>query len=133
MAPNSKHVPVVADHIANYLRSPDLMFVQEIQDNSGETTKDGIVAGNVTLTTLTAAIANASKGATKYEFLEIDPVDLQDGGVPGGNIRQAYLYKKDKFHLVSGKPAGGALDAVDVTHDWLGRSMLTCVVCALPL
>ena len=35
LAPTSTWLPNIADHIANYLNSPDLMFVQEIQDDNG--------------------------------------------------------------------------------------------------
>jgi len=88
MAPTSSHLPIVAAHIANFLRTPDIMFVQEIQDNSGET-NDGTVDANVTLTNLVNAITQISN--VTYQFTEVAPVDGQDGGVPGGNIRQAYL------------------------------------------
>ncbi len=88
MAPTSAHLPNIADHIATFLRTPDLVFVQEVQDNSGPT-DDGVVSANVTLSRLVAAIANISQ--VQYEFIEIAPVDKQDGGQPGGNIRTAYL------------------------------------------
>ena len=89
MAPNSRHVPFVADHIANYLNTPDIMFVQEIQDNSGPT-DDGVVSANLTLTTLVNAIQE--KSGILYSFIDIAPVNNQDGGKSGGNIRQAYLW-----------------------------------------
>lgn len=88
MAPTSAHLPLVADQIATHLLTPDIMFVQEIQDNSGPT-DDGVVNANLTLTNLVLAIANVSN--VTYSFMSIDPVDGQDGGQPGGNIRQAYL------------------------------------------
>lgn len=88
MTPTSKHIPTVADHIATYLKTPDIMFIQEIQDNSGAT-NDGTVSGNATLTALVNAIAAVSD--VKYSFVEIAPVDGADGGQPGGNIRTAYL------------------------------------------
>lgn len=89
LAPTTAHLPAVASHIAVHLNAPDLVFVQEIQDNSGPT-DDGVVSANVTLTTLVNAIANISN--VSYAFVDIDPVNDQDGGQPGGNIRQAYLY-----------------------------------------
>lgn len=64
------------------------MFVQEIQDNSG-VTPDGTVSANLTLTTLTNAIAALTN--VTYSFVEIAPIDGADGGQPGGNIRTAYL------------------------------------------
>ena len=88
MAPNSTHIPAVANHIAKYLNTPDIMFIQEIQDDSGPT-DDGIVSANLTLTTLVDAIRKES--GILYSFIDIAPVDNQDGGQPGGNIRQAYL------------------------------------------
>lgn len=71
------------------MKTPDLLFIQEIQDNSGEV-DDGTVIANVTLATLITAIESIS--GVKYNFTQIDPVDGQDGGVPGGNIRPVYLY-----------------------------------------
>lgn len=64
------------------------MFLQEIQDNSGPT-DDGTVSSNVTLAILVEAIAKISN--VIYNFTVIDPVDGQDGGQPGSNIRNAYL------------------------------------------
>jgi len=88
MAPNSSHIPVVANHIAKYLNTPDIMFIQEIQDDSGPI-DDGVVSANLTLTTLVDAIQKES--GILYSFIDIAPVDKQDGGQPGGNIRQAFL------------------------------------------
>lgn len=88
MAPTGPHLPAVAAHIANYLKTPDIMFIQEVQDNSGEK-DDGVVDANVTLTNLVNSIASLSN--VTYKFASINPIDGQDGGVPGGNIRVAYL------------------------------------------
>ncbi|KAG6903122.1 hypothetical protein C0995_004669 [Termitomyces sp. Mi166 len=111
MAPTSAHLPTVANHIAAYLKTPDIVFLQEIQDNSGPT-DDGTVIGNLTLTNLVNAIARVN--SVEYNFLEIAPTDDTDGGEPGGNIRQAYLYRPEKLSLVPGAPAGTALDKVQV-------------------
>lgn len=88
LAPTSPTLPIVASQIANALHSPDMMFLQEIQDNSGPT-DDGVVDANVTLTTLAQSIQE--NGGARYEFAEVVSVDGQDGGEPGGNIRPAYL------------------------------------------
>ncbi|PSR70540.1 hypothetical protein PHLCEN_2v13579 [Hermanssonia centrifuga] len=108
MGPESSHLPSVAAHIGDYLLTPDIMFLQEIQDNSGET-DDGTVSADVTLSTLTAAIANIS--AVTYNYTEVISENDQDGGVPGGNIRPAYLYREEKVSLVKGSPVGGPLNA----------------------
>ncbi len=139
MAPTSDHIPAVAEHIANYLLLPDIMFLQEIQDNSGPT-DDGTVDANITLSTLVAAIANVSD--LTYDFIEVAPQDGQDGGQPGGNIRVAYLYalsafmttlalihfnvryNSAKLSLVSGASVGRATDKVNVTIDASGLPTL---------
>jgi predicted extracellular nuclease len=70
-----------------------------------------VVSANLTLSTLTAAIAQA--GGPNYAFTDIAPVDDQDGGQPGGNIRVAYLYKPDLIRLYKSNP-GGSLDTNQV-------------------
>ncbi|KAH9924271.1 DNase I-like protein [Epithele typhae] len=120
----SSHMGAVANHIANFLHTPDMMFVQEIQDNSGSS-DDGTVIANVTLTNLVAAIASAGNATAPYAFVEIAPENDMDGGQPGGNIRTAYLYDSAKFSLVQGSPAGGALDATAPVLDADGKLSLT--------
>lgn len=110
LSPTSAHLPFVADQIVNYLGTPDIVFLQEVQDNDGAT-KSGIVSGNVTLQTLAKAIEKLS-GVT-YAFTEIAPVDGQDGGEPGGNIRVAYFYKPALFTLRNPNP-GSATDKNEV-------------------
>jgi uncharacterized protein len=43
---------------------------------------------------LVAAIAAA--GGPTYQYRQIDPVDDQDGGEPGGNIRVGFLFRTDR-------------------------------------
>ncbi|KAL6704238.1 hypothetical protein ACN47E_008406 [Coniothyrium glycines] len=107
LAPQSTHHAALANHIVNFLKSPDLIFVQEVQDDNGPT-NDAVVSANLTLSTLTAAISAA--GGPNYTFTDIVPVDDQDGGQPGGNIRTAYLYKPSLIRLYKPNP-GGPLDA----------------------
>lgn len=114
MAPTSAHIPTVASHITDLMKTPDLLFLQEIQDNSGET-NDGTVGADVTLKTLIDAIESVS--GVRYNFTQINPVDGQDGGVPGGNIRTAFLYRPERLQLIPGTPVGGSLDAIEVRKD----------------
>lgn len=41
LAPDSAHHPLLADHIVKYLKSPDIIFVQEVQDDNGPTNDAG--------------------------------------------------------------------------------------------
>jgi predicted extracellular nuclease len=110
LAPTSEHLPKVAGHIVDYLKMPDLVFIQEVQDDSGPT-DDGVVTANGTLTALVGAIKSLSN--VTYSFAEVEPVSNKDGGQPGGNIRVAYIYRPEVVSLY--KPnQGGANDATQV-------------------
>ncbi|KAB2573992.1 hypothetical protein DBV05_g7377 [Lasiodiplodia theobromae] len=111
LSPSSSHLAAVAEHIVSYLNSPDLLFIQEVQDDTGAT-DDGTVSSNGTLSALAAAIA-AAGGPDSYAFVAIDPVDGADGGQPGGNIRVAYLYDPAKLALLNPNP-GNATQATEV-------------------
>ena len=87
----------LATQIVWNLRSPDIVAVQEIQDNSG-TTDDGTTDATLTLQALVDAIAAA--GGPGYSFFDVAPADGTSGGVPGGNIRNAYLYNPARVALV---------------------------------
>ncbi|ORY55117.1 endonuclease/exonuclease/phosphatase family protein [Pseudomassariella vexata] len=108
---NTAHTQAVAAHIVNYLLSPDLLFIQEIQDNNGET-NDGTVASDLSLSALTAAIASLD-GEVNYNYTYISPVDGADGGAPGGNIRVAYLFNPSVVQLRNPKP-GNSTTATEV-------------------
>ena len=82
-----------ADYIVDHLRSPDLVAIEEIQDSNGET-NNGTVDATATWSALIAAITAA--GGPVYQFRQIDPVNNQDGGAPGGNIRVGFLFRTDR-------------------------------------
>ena len=79
----------LAEQIVGNLAAPDIVGLEEVQDNDGAT-DSGTTAADQTLRLLTEAIVRA--GGPSYEFRQIDPVDKQEGGEPGGNIRVAFLF-----------------------------------------
>ncbi|MCG8491764.1 MAG: hypothetical protein MI743_09140, partial [Sneathiellales bacterium] len=107
---------ILAQQIVNNLASPDVLALQEIQDNSGSN-DDGTLSADQTLQMLVDAIAAA--GGPQYEFVTVDPeFDGQQGGQPGGNIRNAYLYNADRVDLVEDSVQAlteEVLDAAGVT------------------
>lgn len=105
--PGNSRIPLVADHIATYLGAPSVVFVQEVQDNSGAT-NDGIVDANLTLSDLTQALEERT--GIPYDFVDVDPVNNADGGQPGGNIRNAYLFNPNHVRLYKPNP-GSSTDA----------------------
>jgi len=98
----------LAGQIVNNLRSPDLVAIEEIQDNSGAV-DNGVVDATTTWDDLIAAIQTA--GGPTYQFREIDPVDDQDGGAPGGNIRQGFLFRTDSGLSFVDRPGGNSTTA----------------------
>jgi predicted extracellular nuclease len=98
----------LAGGIVTNMGAPEVVALEEIQDNSGPTS-DGTVAADVTLTRFVDAIVAA--GGPRYDFREIDPADLTDGGQPGGNIRVAFLFDSARVGFVD-RPGGDTTTAV---------------------
>jgi predicted extracellular nuclease len=93
----------LAQGVVTNLAKPDIVALEEIQDNNGAT-DNGVVAADQTLTKLTDAIVAA--GGPRYEWRQIDPVNDQDGGEPGGNIRVAFLFNSKRVSFVDRGAAG---------------------------
>jgi uncharacterized protein len=87
----------IAAQIVHNLGAPDVIALQEIQDNNG-TTNNGVVAADQTYGRLVDAIAAA--GGPQYQFVNIDPVNNADGGAPGGNIRVGFLFDPSRVSFV---------------------------------
>jgi predicted extracellular nuclease len=90
--PADKFAQLAGLIVAN-LKAPDIVAVEEVQDNNGAT-NDAVTDADVTFATLIAAIEAA--GGPTYDFRQINPVDDQDGGEPGGNIRVGFLFRTDR-------------------------------------
>ena len=103
----------LAQQIAGNLNAPDIIALQEIQDNTG-TTDDGVVAADETFAALIAAIE--TEGGPTYAFTQIDPLDNQDGGAPGSNIRVGYLYNPERVEFVE-RGIPDATTPVELTED----------------
>ncbi|MEU0006121.1 endonuclease/exonuclease/phosphatase family protein [Streptomyces sp. NPDC006314] len=106
--------------IVNNLQSPDVVSLEEIQDNNGAK-DDGTVDASETVHKLIDAIVAA--GGPKYDWRSIDPVNDQDGGEPGGNIRQVFLFNPERVSFVD-RAGGDSTTAVGVTKVH-GKAQLT--------
>ncbi|MGC9497994.1 endonuclease/exonuclease/phosphatase family protein [Streptomyces sp. WG7] len=109
-----------AEAIVHNLASPDIVSLEEIQDNNGAT-DDGTVAADATVGKLIDAIVAA--GGPRYDWRGIDPVDGEDGGQPGGNIRAAFLFNPERVSFTD-RGAGDATTATGVTKV-RGKAALT--------
>jgi len=106
--------------IVNNLQSPDIVSLEEIQDNNGAT-DDGTVAADVTVNKLIDAIVAA--GGPTYDWRSITPTNDTDGGEPGGNIRQVFLFNPERVSFTD-RAGGDATTAVGVTKVH-GKAQLT--------
>lgn len=89
LAPDSGKYAALARQIVGLLQAPDILALEEIQDDDGDRDSGQTGAGR-NLARLEAAIRRA--GGPAYRAETIDPLNDHDGGEPGSNIRQAILY-----------------------------------------
>lgn len=109
----------IGEVIARRLGGPDVVTLEEVQDDSGPAGKgDGVVTSRKTLDALVAGIASA--GGPRYEAVWIDPVEGREGGQPGGNIRVALLLNPARVTLVK-RGEAGPLDATE--PEGLGKKL----------
>ncbi|MCZ0979224.1 endonuclease/exonuclease/phosphatase family protein [Streptomyces diastatochromogenes] len=110
----------LAKAVVENLSSPDIVALEEIQDNNGAK-NDGTVAADVTVKKFTDAIVAA--GGPAYDWRSIDPQNGKDGGEPGGNIRQVFLFNPERVSFTD-RAGGDATTATAVTGT-KGRAALT--------
>ncbi len=117
--PDAKY-NTLAGMIVDNLAAPDIVSLEEIQDNNGAT-NDSVVDANVTLDRLVAAIEAA--GGPTYSYRQINPLDDQDGGQPGGNIRVGFLFRTDRGLAFVDRPGGDSTTPVAVVAGTNGPAL----------
>lgn len=88
----SRTAALALEIVAN-LAAPDILALEEIQDNDGDVDSD-VVDCAATLSRLVAAISSA--GGPAYAWRQINPVNFADGGTAGANIRVVLLFRTDR-------------------------------------
>ena len=97
------------------LNAPDIIVLQEIQDNDGRINSD-VVSADMTLQMLVDAIF--AETGIQYSYLDNTFItDDNNGGEPGGNIRVAILYRPDRVEYVEGSLATIEDEAFDGARD----------------
>ena len=94
----SGRMTTLAEHIATLMNAPDIIGLQEIQDGDGAE-DSGVVSAERTLRALSLEIVEA--GGPEYAWIDIPPERNADGGQPGGNIRNVFLYNPDRTELLT--------------------------------
>ncbi|MEV7235727.1 endonuclease/exonuclease/phosphatase family protein [Streptomyces sp. NPDC051020] len=109
----------LAAGVAVNLSSPDIVSLEEIQDDNGAV-NDGTVGSEATLKRFTDAIVAA--GGPQYAWRYIAPVDGKDGGEPGGNIRNVFLFNPERVEFVD-RAGGDATTAVTAVQTKKGVAL----------
>lgn len=78
---------------------PDIVALQEIQDSDGAEMSQ-VVEASKTYALLIQTIEELS--GLRYLWVDINPQLDADGGQPGGNIRNGFLYNPERVSLVEG-------------------------------
>ncbi|MCJ0872138.1 endonuclease/exonuclease/phosphatase family protein [Streptomyces sp. AP-93] len=110
--PQAKFDRLAAGIVGN-LATPDIVALEEVQDDNGAT-NNSVVAADQTYAKLISAITAA--GGPAYAYRQINPVDDQDGGEPGGNIRVGFLYNPARVGFTD-RPGGASTTAVSVVNN----------------
>lgn len=103
-ADDADRFETTAEMIVRDLGAPELVALQEVQDDTGPA-DDGTVSAEGTLRRLVDAVG-AAGGDAEYRWLQVDPENNRDGGQRGGNIRVALLYDPARLALHAGPPTG---------------------------
>lgn len=106
-----ERVAKLADQIVNIMLSPDIIALQEIQDNNGAPNMDGVAADETYQAIIDAVVG---LGGPAYAYINIDPKAGNDGGISGGNIRNGYLYRLDSGLTLVNAPHGDAVTPVEI-------------------
>ncbi len=87
---------MLAAAIVDAAGAPDIVALQEIQDNDGAELTSVVDASE----TYEQLIKDVKRlGGPKYRWADIPPEVDADGGQPGGNIRNGYLYNPQRVEL----------------------------------
>lgn len=86
----------LAQAIVLQANTPDIIALQEIQDNDGAELTE-VVDASDTYELLIQTVEELS--GVRYQWVDVNPVSGADGGQPGGNIRNGYLYNPKRVDL----------------------------------
>jgi predicted extracellular nuclease len=111
----------LAEGVAVNLAGPDIVMLEEIQDDNGAT-NDGTVTAEATLNRFTDAVVAA--GGPRYSWRYVSPENGKDGGEPGGNIRQVFLFNDERVDFMGrGTDPAGPTTATQVVKEKHGAKL----------
>ncbi|GAA2419143.1 hypothetical protein GCM10010191_32640 [Actinomadura vinacea] len=108
-SPPGRFADLAADLVAG-LKSPDVVAVTRLRDNSGGK-DDGTVAADQTVAELITAISAA--GGPGYDWRSVPPRDNADGGDPGDNDHVGFLFRTDRGLGFVDRPTASQQDGAE--------------------
>jgi len=111
--PQAKYDALAATIVGN-LQAPDLLAIEEIQDDNGLSGGAGNPDATAEQTWGRLIDSIVAAGGPTYEYRQIDPVANADGGAPGGNIRVGFLFRTDRGLEFVDRPGGNAVTSTEV-------------------
>ncbi len=99
----TSRVENLARMVVDHLRRPDILALQEVQDNSGPE-DDGVVSADQSVERIIVSIR--SVGGPAYDYRQVDPINGQEGGYPGANIRVVLLFNPKRVEAIDRGDAG---------------------------
>jgi endonuclease/exonuclease/phosphatase family metal-dependent hydrolase len=117
LAGDAARFVALASDVVDRLGAPEILAVQEVQDDDGPGALGGPTTSRGTLERWVEEIVR--HGGPRYVATWIDPDPDREGGQPGGNIRVALLHDPRRVELVR-RGQAGPRDAVRVLG--MGRS-----------
>ena len=102
----------IARQVVNRLHSPDIVALQEIEDNDGAEVSNETDASKTWNTLINNIVA---AGGPEYRWIDHEPD--HEGGRPGGNIRVGYLFNPQRVRLVASSVERVGAIATSGTHN----------------
>jgi uncharacterized protein len=98
----------ITAQIVNDLGLPDILVLQEVQDDSG-LDDDGITSASQNLNALVNSVYDES--GVLYKYIDPEPRNNSSGGASGANIRTVILYREDRGLIYLGEYDSNLPDA----------------------
>lgn len=90
-------IPFFGTAIRHNLKCPDILSLVEVQDDNGLDLQGGANAEGTINKIIKAS--SCKEDGVDYDFINIDPLNHNEGGQPGGNIQVAFLYNKNRVQF----------------------------------
>jgi len=104
IAKDKKRLQKTALMIQKNLSCPDILGLVEIQDNNGEDF-NGTSEANKTIQNLISYIPKVGPCVgVEYAAINVNPLSHREGGVPGANIRVAFIYNTNSVGFKENPP-----------------------------